>query len=83
MTKCGQVVSDSAFLHSASLSDPVALETEEQRLEREQTELDVPEALGDYKCDAGISVENVPAVVDIKTLAGTIYFIQVLSLGSF
>jgi len=28
------------------------------------------EALGEYKCDAGMSVENVPAVVDIKTLKG-------------
>jgi hypothetical protein len=24
----------------------------------------------DYKCDSGMSVENVPAVVDIKTLKG-------------
>ena len=55
---------------SASLPDPVALETEEQRLEREQNEHDVLEALGDYKCDAEMSVENVPAVVNIKTLKG-------------
>jgi hypothetical protein len=55
---------------SASLPDPVALETEEQRLEREQNERDVLEALGDYKCDAGISVENVPAVANIKRLKG-------------
>ena len=46
----------------------VALETQEQRLEREQNACDVLEALSDYKCDAGMSVENVPAVVDIKTL---------------
>ena len=47
----GQVASG-----SASLPDPVSLETEEQRLEREQNEHDVLEALGDYKCatDAGI-----------------------------
>jgi hypothetical protein len=30
------------------------LETEEQTLEREQDELDVLEALGEYKCDARI-----------------------------
>jgi hypothetical protein len=36
-----------------------------QTLEREQNERDVLEALGDYKCDAGMSVENVPAVVKI------------------
>ena len=54
----GQVVSG-----SASLPDPVALETEEQTLEREQNERDVlSEALGEYKCDAGMSFENVPAV---------------------
>jgi hypothetical protein len=60
-----QVVSD-----SASLPDPVALETEEQRLERKRNWHDVLEALGDYKCDAGMSFENVPVVVDIKTLKG-------------
>ena len=53
----GQVASG-----SASLPDPVALETAEQTLEREQNERDVLEALGEYKCDAGMSVENVPAV---------------------
>jgi hypothetical protein len=32
---------------------------------------DVLEALGDYyKCDAGMSVENVPAIVNVKTLKG-------------
>ncbi len=46
------------------------METEEQSLGREQNESDVLEALGDYKCDAGMSVENVPAVLNIKTLKG-------------
>jgi len=46
------------------------LETEEQTLERQQDELDVLEALDEYKCDAGLSVENVPVVVKIKTLKG-------------
>jgi hypothetical protein len=55
---------------SASLPDPVVLETKEQTLEREQNQRDVVEALGEYKCDAGMSVENVPAVVNIKTLNG-------------
>ena len=53
---------------SASLPDPVALETEEQSLEREQNERYVLEAMGD--CAAGMSVENVPAVVNIRTLKG-------------
>jgi hypothetical protein len=53
---------------NASLPDPVALETEEQGLEKEQNEHDDLEALGAYKFDAGMSVENVPAVVNIKTL---------------
>ncbi len=55
---------------SASLPETVTLETDKERLEREQNERDVLEALGDYKCDAGMSVENVPAVVNIKTLKG-------------
>ena len=53
---------------SPSLEDPVAKETEEQRLEREQNERYVLEAMGD--CAAGMSVENVPAVVNIRTLKG-------------
>ena len=69
----GQVASG-----SASLPDPVALQTEEHTLEREQNERDVLEALGEYKCDAGMSVENVPAVVNIKTLKGRFYCTQVL-----
>jgi hypothetical protein len=55
---------------SASLPDPVVLETEEQMFEREQNERDVLDVLGEYKCDAGMSVENVPAIVNIKTLKG-------------
>jgi hypothetical protein len=35
------------------------LETEEQRLERVQNKVDVLEALVDYTCDPGMSVENV------------------------
>jgi hypothetical protein len=52
----GQVASG-----SVSLPDPVVLETEEQMLEREQNERDVLDALGAYKCDTGVSVEDVPA----------------------
>ncbi len=55
---------------SASLPGPVVLETEEQMLEKKQNERDVLEAMGEYKCDAGMSVEDVPAVVNIKTLKG-------------
>ena len=55
----GQVASG-----SASLPDPVDLETEEERLERGQNEHDVlEEALGDYE---RMPVENVPAVVNKK-----------------
>jgi hypothetical protein len=60
----GQVASGFASL--SDLSDPVALETEEQTLEIEQNERDVLEPLGDCKCDAGMSVENVTAVVSHK-----------------
>ena len=65
----------------ASLPDPVALETEEQTLEREQNERDVLEALGEYKCDARMSVENVPAVVNIKTLKGRFIAHKFSTLG--
>jgi hypothetical protein len=37
---------------------------------KEQNERDVLEALGDYKCDAGMSVENVSALVNIRALKG-------------
>jgi hypothetical protein len=47
-------------------------EAEEQTLEREQNEWDVLEALGGYTCDAGMSVDNVTAVVNIKTLKGRV-----------
>ena len=55
---------------SVSLPDPVVLETEEQMLEREQNERDVLDELDEYKCDAGMSVDDVPAIVSIKTLKG-------------
>ncbi len=42
----------------------------EQRLERKQNERDVLEVLGDHKCDTGVSVENVPAVFNIKAVKG-------------
>ncbi len=61
----GQVLSG-----SAPLPDPVDLETVEKTLEREQNGNDVLEALGEYKSYDGISDENVPAVVNIKTLKG-------------
>ena len=55
---------------SVSLPDPVDLETEDQRLEREQNERDVLETSRDYKCDVGMSVENVSMVVNIRKLKG-------------
>ena len=54
------------------------METEEQTLEREQNERDVLEALGEYKCDSGMSVENVLAVVKTKTLTETYYWTEKL-----
>jgi hypothetical protein len=32
-------------------------------LEREQSQRDVLEALGEYNCDAGMSVKELPAIV--------------------
>jgi hypothetical protein len=61
----GQVASG-----SVSLPDHVVLKTEEQMLERELNEGDVLDALGEYKCDAGMSVEDVAVIVNIKTLKG-------------
>jgi hypothetical protein len=61
----GQVASG-----SASLPDPVDLDTEEQTLEREQNERDVLEALGECKCDYGMFVEDVTVIVIIKRLKG-------------
>jgi hypothetical protein len=55
---------------SVSLPDPVVLETEELMLEREQNERDVLDELDEYKCDTGMSVDDVPAIVSIKTLKG-------------
>ncbi len=70
----GQITSGSVSLSgSVSFSDRVVLETgdtEEQGFQREKNECDVHETLDDYKCDVGMSVENVPAVVNIKTLTG-------------
>ncbi len=43
----------------SSLPDPVVLETEKQMLERNLNEGDVLDALGEYKCDSGMSVEDV------------------------
>ena len=60
----GQVASG-----SVSLSDPVVLETEEQMLESEQIER---EALGEYKCDIRMSVEDV-----MRTIEGAIDCTQV------
>ena len=61
----GQVASGSVFL-----PDPVVLEAEEQMLEREQNERDVHDPLGEYKCDTGMSVEDVSVIVNLKTLKG-------------
>ena len=65
---------------SESLPDPVPFETEDQRLDREENERDVLEGLGDYKCDTGMSVEDVSAVVYIKTLKGR-FIAQKFSTG--
>jgi len=49
-----------------------------QTLDREQNERDFLEALGEYKGDAEMSLENGPAVVNIKTLKGRFIAPQVL-----
>jgi hypothetical protein len=42
---------------------------EEQTLEREQNDRNVlSDALGEYECDAGMSVEDLPAIVKIKLM---------------
>ena len=46
-------------------------------LEREQNERDALEELGEYKCDAGMSVEDVPAIVNKKNSEGAIDCTQV------
>ena len=47
---------------SVSLPDPVVVETEEKMLQRKQNERDVLDALGEYECDTGMSVEDVPGL---------------------
>ena len=63
----GQVTSD-----SASLPDSVALQTEEQTLKSEQNERDVPETLGEYKCDAGNICRECACGCSHKNTGGTI-----------
>jgi hypothetical protein len=36
-------------------------------IKREQSERDVLVALGEYKCDTGMSLEDMSAIVNIKT----------------
>ena len=63
----------SSRISSASRPDPVASYTgadaRKKGAER-QNERDFLEALGEYKCDTGVSVENVPAVFNIKAVKG-------------
>jgi len=44
------------------------VETEEQTLEREPNEREAFDAVGDYECPLGLSVEDVPELVKITTL---------------
>ena len=48
--------------------------------EREKNHRDVLEALGEHKCDTGMSVENVREVVYISTLKGRFKLLQTKSL---
>ncbi len=59
-------VNGQVALSSASLPDPVSLETEEQTLESEQNERHVLETLGEYKRHTGMSVENVLRLLKYK-----------------
>ena len=49
-------------------SGPCSLGDRRQSLEREQNERDVLDALSEYKYDARMSVEDVNAIVHVKTL---------------
>jgi hypothetical protein len=49
-------------------------------LQREQNKRDVLEALGQVKCDVGMSVEDVPAIVNLKTLKGRLIALHTRSI---
>jgi hypothetical protein len=53
---------------SASLPDPVPIESEEERAAREADEKAAFDAVGDYEPDATVMVEDVPKVIAIKNL---------------
>jgi len=53
---------------SASLPDPVPIESEEQCAAREQDEIAALDAVGDYEADATVMLEDVPKDIVIKNL---------------
>ena len=63
-----EVDSDDEKPASASLPDPVLIESEEDRLSREADAIDALEAVGDYVPDGTVMVEDVPRDINLKTL---------------
>ena len=53
---------------SASLPDSVPIESEIERAAREQDEIAALDAVGGYKADATVMLEDVPQDIVIKTL---------------
>jgi hypothetical protein len=53
---------------SSSLPDPIPIETDAQRVAREERERAELDAVGGYKCDPGVTVEEVPEEVTFQIL---------------
>jgi ATP-dependent DNA ligase len=63
---------------SASLSDSVQIESAEERAAREQDEMAVFDAVGDYEADPTETMEDVPQDIVFKTLKVSCAFVAVL-----
>ena len=53
---------------SASLTDSVPIESEEERAARETDEMAALDSVGDYEADPNVMLEDVPQDIVIKTL---------------
>ena len=63
---------------SPSLPDSVPIESEEERAAREQDEIVVLDADGDYGADATVMLEDVPQDIVIKTLKVWCAYVSVM-----
>ena len=63
---------------SASLPDSVQIESAEERAAREQDEMAVFDAVGDYEADPTETMEDVPQDIVFKTLKVSCAFVAVL-----